>query len=382
MNAYFKSIFNGQEYILANVLKYLYLALLLLFVSAANARTDNAKTESTPYVLLAAAQSTTQSTTKSAATSARSVEQVIPADVRAVLESTGVTSVQDWSALGEQTSGYTVSTSKFHPQAINPYDLGLINMRSDLIAPGFIVAFFGMIILFTLFSLINGSSKVEAGFSGKKMKRWSAYDLFIHWLCAVPCILLIISGMVLLTGRYYIEPNVSGSLWNSIIYLAKSSHDILVYPFFAGWLLICVSWLKEQWPQRHDWSWFKAAGGYINMGPFKGKHPDSGFVNAGEKVWFWCLVLAGIFLIASGAVLMFPAQLDASRTMSVWALLVHSGSALIIAAFAIVHIFMATVLAPGTLSAMTTGYVDENWAKQHHNLWYEKVTGKTAKTEH
>ena len=27
----------------------------------------------------------------------------------------------------------------------------------------------------------------------------------------------------------------------------------------------------------------------------------------------------------------------------------------------------------GALEGMTTGRVDENWAKQHHSLWYEEA---------
>ena len=30
------------------------------------------------------------------------------------------------------------------------------------------------------------------------------------------------------------------------------------------------------------------------------------------------------------------------------------------------------------IDSMLRGEVDENWAKEHHDLWYEKVTGKTA----
>jgi len=35
----------------------------------------------------------------------------------------------------------------------------------------------------------------------------------------------------------------------------------------------------------------------------------------------------------------------------------------------------------GSLEAMTTGYVDETWAKEHHNLWYEEVKGQSISEE-
>ncbi|HHI69709.1 MAG TPA: formate dehydrogenase subunit gamma, partial [Rhodobacteraceae bacterium] len=35
----------------------------------------------------------------------------------------------------------------------------------------------------------------------------------------------------------------------------------------------------------------------------------------------------------------------------------------------------------GSIDSMLKGEVDENWAKAHHDLWYEEVTGKSATEE-
>jgi formate dehydrogenase subunit gamma len=37
------------------------------------------------------------------------------------------------------------------------------------------------------------------------------------------------------------------------------------------------------------------------------------------------------------------------------------------------HIYMGTVGTEGAYQAMKTGYVDETWARQHHELWYEDI---------
>ena len=122
----------------------------------------------------------------------------------------------------------------------------------------------------------------------------------------------------------------------------------------------------------YDLKWFLVVGGYINFGPFKGKHPDSGFANAGEKMWFWTLTLFGLFISVSGIMLVLPG-LDLPREASMGALLIHSISAVILIAFTIVHIWMATVLSEGGMECMKSGYCDENWAIQHHNLWYDEI---------
>ena len=37
------------------------------------------------------------------------------------------------------------------------------------------------------------------------------------------------------------------------------------------------------------------------------------------------------------------------------------------------HIYMGTIGMRGAYSAMRDGYVDETWAKEHHELWYNDI---------
>ena len=37
------------------------------------------------------------------------------------------------------------------------------------------------------------------------------------------------------------------------------------------------------------------------------------------------------------------------------------------------HIYMGSVGIKGAYQAMRTGYVDEAWAKEHHELWYDDI---------
>jgi formate dehydrogenase subunit gamma len=38
---------------------------------------------------------------------------------------------------------------------------------------------------------------------------------------------------------------------------------------------------------------------------------------------------------------------------------------------------MSLFTVPGSLHAMVSGYVSRDWARTHHRLWYEKVSGKS-----
>jgi formate dehydrogenase subunit gamma len=42
----------------------------------------------------------------------------------------------------------------------------------------------------------------------------------------------------------------------------------------------------------------------------------------------------------------------------------------------IAHIYIGTVGIEGAFEAMSTGKVDYNWAKEHHDLWLEEQLAK------
>ena len=278
-----------------------------------------------------------------------------------------------WQALKEGATGYTTSQSEFHGQPINSYDPRILPLRSDILAPGLMLALFGMIGVFILFIMVNGISKLHHGYSGKMVFRWSKRDVAIHWLGAIPCLLLILTGLMLLAGRFFVEPVLGQGAFASMMALVKPVHDVMAFPFMAGWLLMTLLWAKNQIPAKYDLDWFLVVGGYINFGPFKGKHPDAGFANAGEKLWFWTFAAFGLVISLSGIVLLFPQYVEPSRTLSLLAIIAHGASAIILCAFSIVHIFMATVMSEGGMECMVSGYCDENWAKQHHNVWYDEI---------
>ncbi len=278
-----------------------------------------------------------------------------------------------WQAIQQGLEGRTTSTDAYHTQLINPYDAQWLDWRNDYLSYGIFAALFGMIALFAAFISVNGISKLDKGFSGKLVYRWSKADVAIHWLGAIPCLLLIISGLVLLAGKFLIEPFLGTDVFATMATLSGTAHAYMAIPFMLGWLLMSVKWAKNQIPAKYDIGWMLVVGGYINFGPFKGKHPHAGFANAGEKMWFWTFVVFGAVVSATGCILLFPDLIEPSRTLSLLAVLLHGAAAIVICAFSIIHIVMATIMSEGGMECMVSGYCDENWAIQHHDLWFEEI---------
>jgi len=118
--------------------------------------------------------------------------------------------------------------------------------------------------------------------------------------------------------------------------------------------------------------WFLRAGGYLG-----GKHPSAEKVNAGQKLWYWAVALGGLAIVASGLIMYFP-NFEQGRVLLQDAHMIHTLASVFVIAFMIVHIYLASFGVEGALECMTTGYCDSNWAKEHHDLWYEEM-GKEGK---
>ena len=68
------------------------------------------------------------------------------------------------------------------------------------------------------------------------------------------------------------------------------------------------------------------------------------------------------------------------EAMQLWHIL-HSSSGLFLIAVALGHMYLGSIGTEGVLEGMTTGEVDEGFAKQHHSLWYEEVKGSAKAAE-
>jgi formate dehydrogenase subunit gamma len=119
----------------------------------------------------------------------------------------------------------------------------------------------------------------------------------------------------------------------------------------------------------------KQGGGFI-----KSKHAPAGRFNAGEKLVFWFALGAGVAVIVSGYLLLFPFYLTNIAGMQV-AQVVHAVVAVLFVAVILAHIYIGTLGMEGAFEAMGTGEVDLNWAKEHHDLWLEDKLAQERSAE-
>lgn len=223
--------------------------------------------------------------------------------------------------------------------------------------------------------LLRGRVEIDDGPSGKTVERWTLSDRILHWYTAVLFILLAITGLSLLYGRAVLMPVMGSEAFASYAQASIYVHNYLGLFFAIGLVLMVLKWLRVNIPKGHDLSWFLSGGGML-----KGKHPHAGFVNAGEKLLFWTLAVAGLAILVTGIILLFP-NLGQSREVMQVSLVVHAAASILVITFIFGHIYLATVAMKGSMQGMVGGRVDVNWARQHHDLWAKELEEKGVKPE-
>lgn len=276
---------------------------------------------------------------------------------------------------GETGPNYRDSRHDSNYNLINASGETWRHIRNRWVSPFGLIAIGGTAALITLFYLIVGRKHLEKPRTGRLILRWSLMMRALHWTVATLFLTLALTGLNLLFGKFVFRTLFGDAFWAWMIASSKLLHNYLGPIFGILLVIMLISLVKENIPKWHDWVWLKKGGGMVGK-----KHVDAGFANGGEKGWYWLLASVGLLVVASGFVLDFP-NFDQSRNTMQWANIIHAVGALGITAVSLGHIYIGTLGTEGALEGMTTGYVDETWAKEHHNLWYEEVKDQTISQE-
>lgn len=229
-------------------------------------------------------------------------------------------------------------------------------------------ALFLIAIAILVFFGLRGRIELADGRSGVQVKRWNAWERFVHWYTAILFVLLAITGLSILFGRAVLIPLLGPEGFAAWADLAIGLHNVSGPAFAIGVAVMIIMWIPNNLPRKGDGEWLSKAGGMFSHD----SHPPAGKANAGEKIWFWIICTFGVAAIVTGFILDFPNFGQTRDTMQL-ANIIHGVSSLVWVGVWFGHAYIGTIGTEGALEGMTTGYVDANWAKQHHDLWYEEV---------
>ncbi|WP_353131553.1 formate dehydrogenase subunit gamma [Limnohabitans sp.] len=289
-----------------------------------------------------------------------------------------------WRSVGAGAEGYTSLPKSEAPEAgvlIQPFvqypgsRLTTAGEAWRQVRNNWIIPYGGALLLIALgavgiFYWRKGMIMLHGKPSGVEIERFTPFERSAHWTNAITFVILAISGIVMAFGKYFMQPIIGDTLFGWFTYLLKNAHNFAGPVFAVSLTVVFFTFLKDNWPSKEDWTWIIKAGGL-----FGSTEVPSHRFNAGEKVVFWGGVFAlGLVVVGSGFVLdkIIP-FLDYERGTMQIAHMIHAVATLFMMAMFIGHIYMGTVGMEGAYKGMRTGYVDETWAKEHHELWHDDI---------
>lgn len=216
-----------------------------------------------------------------------------------------------------------------------------------------------------LFFIISGGGEKLGNASGKRVPRWSRFDIVLHWYVAILFLTLAVTGLSLLFGRAVLIPIMGPEGFAAWAYVAKHIHNYGGLFFVIGVVLMILAWTRYNIPNAVDVKWLLKGGLF-------GKQLPAGRLNGGEKAWFWLSVGAGLIVCATGIMMILPGIFEHRELFQI-NLIVHAIVAILWLGVSFGHMYMGTLGAPDALDAMTKGHVAKEWAEAHHDLWYDEV---------
>ncbi|MFN5177832.1 formate dehydrogenase subunit gamma [Limnohabitans sp.] len=289
-----------------------------------------------------------------------------------------------WGQVGQGVSGYTSLSRTQAPEAGNliqpfvQYPGSRVTNAGEAwrqVRNNWLIPYGGSLMLIALGAVAlfywgKGTMELHGQETGRKIERFTPLERSAHWANAIAFVALAVSGIVMAFGQFFILPVIGKTLFGGLTYILKNVHNFAGPLFAVSLVIVIITFVRDNLPRSEDLTWLLKGGGL-----FSGTEVPSHRFNAGEKVLFWLGVfLLGLVVVASGLVLdkLVPGLLYERSTMQIGHM-IHAAAAFLMMALFIGHIYMGTLGMRGAYSAMREGYVDETWAKEHHELWYNDI---------
>ena len=289
-----------------------------------------------------------------------------------------------WRDVGKGVAGYSSLPVREAPEAgvlIQPFveypGSRLTNageawrqVRNNWIIPYGGSLLFIVALAIAIFYWRKGAIRLHGTPTGREIERFTPFERSAHWSNAIAFVVLAVSGLVMAFGKFILQPVIGDTLFGWLTYALKNAHNFAGPLFAVSLTVVFFTFIKDNLPAKGDLVWLLKGGGILS-----GKEVPSHRFNAGEKVVFWGGVfLLGAVVVASGFVLdkIVPGMVYERGTMQV-AHMVHAVATVLMMAMFLGHIYIGTIGMEGAYGAMRTGYVDETWAKEHHELWHADI---------
>lgn len=216
----------------------------------------------------------------------------------------------------------------------------------------------------------------------KWIRRFSTVQQWGHWIFALSFILAAITGIFLYmpqfgafavgeageASRFLHRLGAAGMLLAVLIYLIFGFQDFVadVREVFTGATpRERIKWLSGAFT-RYYWS------------GERGDLPEEGRYNPGQMLQYGAQLVGFIVLLITGLVMWFGLG-RVSPGVFQFSVILHDIAAIVVIGFFLLHLYLTTLhpMTKESITAMVTGMVTEEYAREHHPKWYREVTRDT-----
>ncbi|GAA0595038.1 formate dehydrogenase subunit gamma [Caenispirillum bisanense] len=273
-----------------------------------------------------------------------------------------------WQAINDGTRGFVNIPDKKAGRLIQTQGMEWLAWRNDELRRYGAYAIAGMLIALSGFFAVKGRIKVEGGLSGRLIQRFKPHEIIGHWLTAGSFLVLALTGLWLLFGRPLLLPVLGPDAFAVTAEIGKYMHNFGGFVFMAGLAYIFVMWVRHNLWDRYDLNWILKGGGLFAAH----SHPPADKFNFGQKTVFWMVILLGGALSVTGLTLLMPFWFVDEIELMQFAQIIHAGLGIGMFALMLAHIYIGSVGMEHAANAMRSGWVDVNWARDHHSVWVDK----------
>jgi len=200
---------------------------------------------------------------------------------------------------------------------------------------------------------IFGPSHPELRKEKNNIHRFNICERGIHIITLASFVILAVTGFL------------AAVFYDGLTGWMRAVHIVSAPVFAASLFFVALTWAQDCCFAKYDLQWAIACGGY-----FGGDDPPAGRFNAGQKGFFWVIVILALCCMVSGvgmACWLFGSILQQISFQ------VHRYVSLFMLMVVTAHIYLGTFANPGTWQIILSGYVSFPWAKHHHSVWCEKI---------
>jgi formate dehydrogenase subunit gamma len=217
----------------------------------------------------------------------------------------------------------------------------------------------------------HGRTVVRRG----ELLRHPVYTRVLHWTVAISFVLSLLSGFAVYSPWLFrwLTPLFGGGP------TARFLHPWFGLAFDVAFFFQFINWLAPMAWTGADRRWTRRIKEYVTNRE-KLEPEDVGFFNAGQKLYFWAIVVSALLFLVTGLLMWFDNVVP--RWLVALSYVVHDIAALVMLAGFIIHIYEGTAAQPGTFRAMTNGTVTKEWAWTHHPAWYADATGRDPREDY